>query len=69
MSTQEKIAKAQEAAEALADALMELNSAASHENTSAGCLLHMLVMPQIKAAADISSQLQQIQTGYNFKPE
>lgn len=66
---QKQLEETMKAAEALADALYRLCRAASREDSSVGCLMHMLVMPQLKAACDIRSQVEQLNSSYNHKPE
>lgn len=66
---QTQLLETMKAAEALAESLYGLNQAASKEDSSAGCLMHMLVMPQLKAACEIESQVKQLNNSYNHKPE
>lgn len=65
MQTQENITKAIAAAEALQSALQDLNRSASKDESHAGRLLHMLVIPQLQAADLIRAQMQQIDCCYS----
>jgi hypothetical protein len=66
---QKQLEETTRAAAALADALYHLNRLASQENNNIGCLMHMLVMPQLQAACEIRNQVEQLNNSYNYKPE
>ncbi len=58
-NTQNKLEEAAKLAEALAEKIRELNSAAAQENTLSGNLISNIALEEMQKASQIKSRLQQ----------